>query len=93
MKQVNLRLPDDLYAAMESARGDVARNRWLTRAVEFAVGASQTWISPEVPSFHDEPTDLGDKLRSVPKGSNTLVLDGANRADAFRAATQKGRNR
>lgn len=32
--QINLRLPDELLAAVEAARGDIARNLWIRRAIE-----------------------------------------------------------
>ena len=35
--QVNLRLPDELLAQVDEARGDVPRERWIRRAVEAAL--------------------------------------------------------
>ena len=35
--QVNLRLPAELLAQVDEARGDVPRERWIRRAVEAAL--------------------------------------------------------
>lgn len=37
MPQINLRVTDEMLVAIEAARGDVSRNRWLERAVEAAL--------------------------------------------------------
>jgi hypothetical protein len=39
MKQVNLRLSEDLVARIDEVRGDVPRNTWLLRAAELRLMA------------------------------------------------------
>ncbi len=46
MKQVNLRLDDELYARVEEARGQVPRERWLRQAVEQVLDAPAMRLRP-----------------------------------------------
>jgi hypothetical protein len=39
-RPVPLRLPEELVARVDAARGDVSRTRWIERALEAALGGS-----------------------------------------------------
>ena len=45
--QVNLRLPAELLAQVDEARGDVPRERWIRRAVEAALGLAKEAREPQ----------------------------------------------
>jgi hypothetical protein len=47
--QVGLRLDAATLAAVDAARGDVPRNRWIERVLEGAVGRSPADVSGSVP--------------------------------------------
>jgi hypothetical protein len=74
MRQVNLRLPGTLLEAVEEARGQVPRDRWIRQVLRERVGAeaelSSTMTRPEAPappsvtarlSPDDRREDLGDR--------------------------------
>lgn len=60
-RAMSLRLPEDVWEAVEEARGDVARERWVRRAVEQRLGA----VGVRVPERAGEV----EKPREAPVGS------------------------
>lgn len=57
MQHLNLGLPDELLAAVDAARGDVARTVWIRRAIERRLAMDR---------FAYEP--VKDKVASLGKG-------------------------
>lgn len=58
--QINLRVDDETLARIEAARGDVARNAWLLRAVELALRSPLrlvAGIAPSVLMVNGEPVN------------------------------------
>jgi hypothetical protein len=82
MKQIGLRLSDDLLTHIDQARGDIPREVFVRRCIEAALHGYTFDASKQITPL----PELDEALRSVPKGSNTLDL--TNRADSFRRATQ-----
>ena len=41
MRQVSLRLPEDMVATIDAARGQVPRERWMRGALEAALGSTE----------------------------------------------------
>jgi hypothetical protein len=50
MKQVALRLADDLAARIDSARGETSREQWIRDAIQRALPAVSTAPRPAPPS-------------------------------------------
>ncbi len=83
MRQHALRLNDDLMQAVDSARGDVARNLWLVRAIELRLGlesgkqvlmpGGSLKAPPEKPARSPEPPmEIVAGFEAQPDGSRVL---------------------
>jgi hypothetical protein len=84
MKQVALRLDDELAAAIDKARGEVPRERWIReRAREATVRLDASELHREyitTPAFAAHVAQVADALE---------VQRESDRADAFRQATTR----
>lgn len=73
-----MRLPAELYARVEAARGMVKRNGWLVAAVEAAL--------PSDPPAANGPDDVRPPLEEV---FGDEPGSGVDRAQEFRRVTQR----
>ena len=73
-----MRCSDELVERVDLARGDVARERWLRKAVEQALGSSAGYPSnspagltapaPRFPAPAEQPVRTAREFRPYPKG-------------------------
>lgn len=66
MRQHSLRLDDELMQAVDSSRGDVPRNVWITRVIESAIGFRAQQKAPGVPEAERSPEmEIEDMIDSA----------------------------
>lgn len=69
MPSHNLRLSDELFAAVNEAAGDVPRNTWIVRAIERALGGhaeSAGWVPESTPTIPESMH--GPQIKPLGKG-------------------------
>lgn len=84
MKQVNLRLDDELLARIDEARGDVPRERWLRAAALLRLDG------PPGPTYVTEPSGLSPVVLVPQPAEVRLDAEAARRVKAKRAAAVPG---
>lgn len=58
-KRVDLRLPEELVEAVDAARGDVTRTRWVERALEAALRSNARSVGPDSQDDVPRPETAG----------------------------------